>query len=108
VPWNVWIPPTGARVTAVVQEFEQPPGGLPTGWVTVDTFDNFADPPDGEVDWGSRFQCEPIGDGSWSECWLRLDDSVCAWDAFVNMRRWQVRVLDDPQIPAAEGIYVLP
>jgi len=88
--------PTGKDLTVWVQ------GGFndQSSWSGVERFKTTEAPAGGAADWGDKFTCEPLGDGDWGECTLRLDpvDSPCNGFGFPLFRFIVQEDADEPAL----------
>ncbi|MBZ5708537.1 VWD domain-containing protein [Nannocystis pusilla] len=90
--------PGGDDFKIEIQGFEAPPfPNFPGSWLHFQTFDT-TQAPAGGADWGEQFQCEPLGEGSWGECTLRIEPrgETCADDLWIQHYRWSVKPLTQP------------
>ncbi|MEZ4449568.1 MAG: VWD domain-containing protein [Nannocystaceae bacterium] len=100
--------PDGHDFEIVVEGWVQVPSiHDPGAWETLQTFRTTESP--GGADWGDTFTCEPIGDGTWGQCALRIHPRgpTCGPDPFTYGYRWRVRSLE-PGKPYAEGRFLAP
>jgi len=76
--------------------------GLEQGFFGISTFDTAVAPAGGGSDWGTKFECAPIGDGSWGECTLRIDLLQGPHSGVhFPIYEWSVRTSDDLLIDRA-------
>ncbi|MCY1059450.1 VWD domain-containing protein [Nannocystis sp. SCPEA4] len=71
-----------------------------SSWFGIEGFSTGTPPPGGGSNWGDKFTCEPLGDGDWGECTLRLDPdgSPCNGIAFPLFRTIVEEVADEPAL----------
>ena len=64
---------------------------FPGSGTSIEKFNTNVAPPGGASNWGDRFQCHPLGDGSWGECVYRLNKLLapCGEDTYPHYS-WQV------------------